>query len=559
MECPAHCEWRIEKRSLTSGALITTFGTNGFITESYGGNDQAWGVAVDATGMYVVGYDDYPGTHAEMRIEKRSLTTGDFITTFGTNGAISEDFPSGTSVAGKVAVDATGIYIAGYDQNTVGNKNEWRVEKRNLTTGDIIWGKSEHISSGSDSANDVAVDSSGVYYVGVDQNTVGNVYEMRVEKRNLTTGDILWAQSEHFSAGEWLSGVAVDSSGVYVVGYDENTVGNKLEWRVEERSLTTGAIVWAQSEHVSSNNDQAMAIAVDNSAIYVAGADQNTFDKDYECMLEKRNLGVALTVTPQTPLNGTLIDSTYQTLTVKLTTPPAKPTAWPNVTIYVNNTAICTNQTAPATGLVSCHYQVTLPGRYMWNGTAQYGAVAPQPTFAFTAGMIEPISLVAGWNLISLPIVPGSSMISKVLAAQIAANDFSIVWSYQNGKWSSAILSNGKLSGPLTTMQDGLGYWIYMTKADTLYLTGYIIPPASAPPSYTLAPGWNLVGFKPQPTIQSEKVGDYLYSITSRYDLNSVWVYDGSSSTWTRADSNYMLEPGQAMWVLITAPATLRP
>ena len=136
-------------------------------------------------------------------------------------------------VAAKVAVDATGIYIAGYDQNTVGNKNEWRVEKRSLTTGDIIWGKSEHISSGSDSANDVAVDSSGVYYVGVDQNTVGNVYEMRVEKRNLTTGDILWAQSEHFSAGEWLSGVAVDSSGVYVVGYDENTVGNKLELRVE--------------------------------------------------------------------------------------------------------------------------------------------------------------------------------------------------------------------------------------------------------------------------------------------------------------------------------------
>ena len=129
------------------------------------------------------------------------------------------------------------------------------------------------------------------------------------------------------------------------------------------------------------------------------GQNQNTFDKDYECMLEKRNLGVALTVTPQTPLNGTLIDSTYQTLTVKLTTPPAKPTAWPNVTIYVNNTAICTNQTAPATGLVSRHYQVTLPGRYVWNGTAQYGAVAPQPTFAFTAGMIEPISLVAGWNL----------------------------------------------------------------------------------------------------------------------------------------------------------------
>ena len=161
--------------------------------------------------MYVVGYDDYPGTHAEMRIEKRSLTTGDFITTFGTDGAISEDFASGNSVAGKVAVDATGIYIAGYDQNTVGNKIEWRVEKRDLTTGGMIWGKSEHISSGDDSANDVAVDASGVYFVGYDQSTVGNQYEVRVEKRSLTDGSIIWARSEDLSSGaDVASGVAVD-------------------------------------------------------------------------------------------------------------------------------------------------------------------------------------------------------------------------------------------------------------------------------------------------------------------------------------------------------------
>ena len=162
-------EWRIEKRSLTTGAFITTFGTNGVITESAGGNDQAWGVAVDASGMYVVGYDSVPVSSTAFRIEKRSLTTGAFITTFGTNGAISEDISSGNEVGARVAVDASGIYIAGVDQNTSGNKYEWRVEKRNLTTGATIWTQSEHISTGDDWAVDVAVDASGAYFVGGDQ------------------------------------------------------------------------------------------------------------------------------------------------------------------------------------------------------------------------------------------------------------------------------------------------------------------------------------------------------------------------------------------------------
>jgi len=108
-------------------------------------------------------------------------------------------------------------------------------------------------------------------------------------------------------------------------------------------------------------------------------------------------------------------------------------------------------------------------------------------------------------------------------------------------------------------MSDGYGYWIYMLTADTLYVDGTIISPASTPPSYQLTTGWNLVGFKPQPAIQNETVGQYLLSINGEYDPNDVWLYDNSSGNWIRADPSYLLEPGQAMWIFMIKSDRLRP
>ena len=110
-------------------------------------------------------------------------------------------------------------------------------------------------------------------------------------------------------------------------------------------------------------------------------------------------------------------------------------------------------------------------------------------------------------------------------------------------------------------MKDGEGYWIYMKSADTLYVGGNVIAPASTPPSYPLPLGWNLIGFKPQPTIQNATVHDYLSSLGSNYDVNNVWLYDNSNAIWTRAkqDGSDWLKPDDALWVLMTAPATLKP
>ena len=166
------------------------------------------------------------------------------------------------------------------------------------------------------------------------------------------------------------------------------------------------------------------------------------------------------------------------------------------------------------------------------------------------------IPLVAGWNLISLPLIPVNTAIGKVLNDLIVTRNFTIVWSYQGGVWKSF---TPPATGTLTTMQDGFGYWIYVTDPFTFKLLGYVIAPASAPPSYSLSAGWNLVGFKPQPTIGPGTVGTYLTSVTGDYSTNNVWLYDNPTATWIRATGSTPIPVGEALWVYMTTPATLRP
>ena len=152
------------------------------------------------------------------------------------------------------------------------------------------------------------------------------------------------------------------------------------------------------------------------------------------------------------------------------------------------------------------------------------------------------------------------------------------VFTYTGGKWLDCIVAKQGsgtstkyvCTGTVSILVDGLGYWVYSKTAFNLNygtnlapawggLVGSVIPVASVPHSYNLAAGWNLVGFKPQPSVQSETVTQYLSSITGSYDVSSVWVYDNSASTWIRATPSTSLLPGEAMWILMTAPATLRP
>jgi hypothetical protein len=168
------------------------------------------------------------------------------------------------------------------------------------------------------------------------------------------------------------------------------------------------------------------------------------------------------------------------------------------------------------------------------------------------------IPLKAGWNLVSLPVIPSSPNPAVLLASLLALNEVKVAWSYTGTPRAWKVLLPGGTS-TLTAMVDGEGYWIYMRTTDTLYVGGYVIAPGSTPPSYSLPLGWNLVGFKPQPTVTGGTVSVYLSSVAGKYDVSNVWVYDNLGDTWTRATGSTSLDPGDSMWILMTAPAVLTP
>lgn len=170
------------------------------------------------------------------------------------------------------------------------------------------------------------------------------------------------------------------------------------------------------------------------------------------------------------------------------------------------------------------------------------------------------LKLHGGWNLVSLSVVPKDSSITRVLGVLIQMNAVVLVWAYSTSPkpaWSFFMPPN---AGSLKIMVDGPGYWVNVKHDVNITIVGYVIQPGSAPAIYSLIAGWNLVGFKSQPNATEPKqVGNYLSSISGKYDTKNVWVHDNASGNWIRADYSYMLHPGQAMWILITAPATLRP
>lgn len=123
----------------------------------------------------------------------------------------------------------------------------------------------------------------------------------------------------------------------------------------------------------------------------------------------------------------------------------------------------------------------------------------------------------------------------------------------------------------MSNLSEGVGYWVYAKTAFNLNyatnlaptwggLIGSVISAVSTPPTYSLVPDWNLIGFKSQPNATEPKtVGQFLLSINGTYYSASVWVYDNVNGVWVNASQSTTLYPGDGMWVYMKATGTLMP
>jgi len=122
--------------------------------------------------------------------------------------------------------------------------------------------------------------------------------------------------------------------------------------------------------------------------------------------------------------------------------------------------------------------------------------------YAFTVMVYSwKINLSAGWNLISIPVMPVDNSIQSVLFDQLYSSlpggyEY-VVWSYQydastdENKW---LKSRRTGYGDLDYIEPGHAYWINMSSSDILYGWGDKLIAAQTPPSKTIISGWNLIG-----------------------------------------------------------------
>ena len=250
---------RIEKRSASSGAGDTSFGTSGVVTGSSTSN-IGYGIAVSSSYVYTVGRDDTPG----WRVEKRSASSGAGDTSFGTNGVVTG--AASSNIAYAIAIDASSMYVAGNSTNTV----NWRIEKRSLSDGSLVsgFGSGGVISGASTSTTPygIAIDASNMYVVGQSSGTLG----WRIEKRSLSDGSLVFATSSAAGTNSLARTIAIDGSYMYVGGDDPNS-----DWRIEKRALSNGsfdASFGSGGVATSIKNSRRLyGIAVASSEVYAVG------------------------------------------------------------------------------------------------------------------------------------------------------------------------------------------------------------------------------------------------------------------------------------------------
>jgi hypothetical protein len=97
------------------GALIAAFGGTGVVTSTPStGPDEITGLVLDNTGTFIaaVGFDESPGAgDSQWRIEKRSTSSGALDTGFGTGGVITNNPGAGADAPTAVVTDTIYLYI----------------------------------------------------------------------------------------------------------------------------------------------------------------------------------------------------------------------------------------------------------------------------------------------------------------------------------------------------------------------------------------------------------------------------------------------------------------
>jgi hypothetical protein len=185
-----------------------------------------------------------------------------------------------------VAVDASGVYVAGYTDGTLPGQTsaggpDAFVRKYDLA-GNELWTR-QFGTSGADSAVGIAADASGVYVTGSTTGTfagqTGAGDEDAFVRKFDADGSELWTRQFGSSGWDQATGVAAVGSGIYVSGFTAGVLAGQAGAGEQDGFVckydTAGNMAWTR-QFGTGSADQAAGVAVDASGVYVAGRTAGT-------------------------------------------------------------------------------------------------------------------------------------------------------------------------------------------------------------------------------------------------------------------------------------------
>jgi WD40 repeat protein len=250
-------------------------------TRQFGGgsDDYAFDVSVDASGVYVTGQ-----TSGTLPLQTSSGGSDAFVRKYdlaGTEDWTHQFGTGGLDQAEGISVDASGIYVTGWTvgafpgHSNAGGSDAF-VRKYDLA-GTEAW-THQFGGTGSDDAVGITVDASGVYVTGrtsgalPGQTNLGS-YDAFVHKYNLA-GNALWTRQFGTTAFDEADDISVDATGVYVAGFTGEALPGQSSSGGADAFVRkydfAGNEVWTR-QFGSASHDRGYGISVDPSGVYVGG------------------------------------------------------------------------------------------------------------------------------------------------------------------------------------------------------------------------------------------------------------------------------------------------
>ncbi len=200
-----------------------------------------------------------------------------------------------------------------------------------------------------------------------------------------------------------------------------------------------------------------------------------------------------------------------------------------------NSLAFSVPEGASTAGDIFSRFRFSSSGGLSYTGEAGDGEV--EDYVGFPNGIA--LSLEAGWNMVSTPVVPDDDSPEALFPCAEA------IYAWAPDTHSYLTVS---ATGDLTTIEPERAYWVALTEDATLIITG---TPVLQMIDYPLETGWSMVG-----SIHGQTVGvaELAVDPPGAIQIESIYTWNPSTKSFIPASE---IEPGKGYWIAASEPCNL--